>query len=254
MTFRTISQPQYAIDLPGFEHLVFTESTSEYLSLPQSVMVAMERTSVLQSAREAWAFRISAQGSLESNLYQSTRTAALGVKIDGDYYLAIDDNNDPAANILLARAQEGYDSHRTTGKWLVPRSDPLIKAMLSRAEQGQRIVTAPNDTMELSTIPGRDGASAWGTHPLTQAILGKDLTERVATYLSNKNFTNGYVWALSPAKLAKLGVDDNRVDVRRVVVGGDDIFNYSGSLYADDLCDDGGLARGVRNISTRNKS
>jgi hypothetical protein len=251
MAVRQINQPQYTIDLSGFDHLIFTESSTEHLTLPPSVQFATDRDSVLQSAREAWAFRISANGTLESNLYQSTRTAAIGVKIDGDYYIAIDDNHDSTTNILLARTQEGYDSHRTIGKWLVPKSDCFIKAMLSRAEQEKRIVRAPLDRLELSTIPGQDNKSAYGAHPLPQAILGKDLTERVATYLLSKNFGNGYAWALSPANLAKLGVDDDHVEVRRVGVGGYVFSNIV--LYAVGQCNDDGRARGVRENSTGNK-
>jgi hypothetical protein len=251
MAVRQISQPAYAIDLLGFDHLTFTEASKEYLTLPPSVQFTQERGSVLQSAREAWAFRIGANGTLDSNLYQSTRTAAIGVKIDGDYYIAIDDSNDPTQNILLSRAQDGYNAHRNTNRWLVPRNNPIIKAMLSRAEQGTRIVRAPLGSLELSAIPGQDDKSGYGTHPLPQAILGKDLTECVATYFLSKNFGNGYVWALSPANLAKLGVDDDNVEVRRVGVGGsDDDMNY---LDAGDRCDNYGRARGVRENSTGNK-
>ena len=77
-----VSRPEYVIDdLPVFAQYRFTESSSSTLTLPASVAFANERKSVLQSAREAWAFRISAKGGLDSEQYQSTRTAAIGVQI-----------------------------------------------------------------------------------------------------------------------------------------------------------------------------
>jgi hypothetical protein len=251
MAVRQINQPAYAIDLPGFDHLTFTESSKGYLTLPPSVQFAQERDAVLQSAREAWAFRISSDGTLESDKYQSTRTAALGVKIGGKYYIAIDDSDDPAQNILLARAQEGNDSHATQSKWLVPKSDPLITSMLDRAQHAGRIFPALEQTLKLSTKGTL--VSAYGAHPITRALLGKDLTESVATYLRNHNHKNGYVWTLSPQQLDQLGVNNDHVEVRRVGVGGVDYVSGS-VLGAGDRCNGGGRARGVaRKNSTGNK-
>ena len=72
-----VSRPEYAIDnLPGFAQYQFSERSIAALTLPTSVAFAKERKMVLQSAREAWAFRIKASGALESDQYQNTRTAA----------------------------------------------------------------------------------------------------------------------------------------------------------------------------------
>jgi hypothetical protein len=238
-----VSRPEYVIDnLPGFEHLRVTDSSTGYLSLPASVAFAHEREAVLQSAREAWAFRVSSGGTLESNQHQSTRTAALGVKIDGRYYIAIDDSDDPAQNILLGRPQEGKDAHATQNKWLLPKNDPLIYGMLDRAEKAQRVFPALEQTVTLSTV--HTPASAYGTHPITRALLGEDLTESVATYLRDHGRANCYVWTLSPTQLNQLGVDNEHVEVRRVGVGGGD---YGiGNLSADIKCDVDGHACGVR--------
>jgi frataxin-like iron-binding protein CyaY len=235
----------YTIDnVSGFEGLRFTASSDEYLDLPESVAYATARGGVLQSAREAWAFRIDRNGALDSDQYQSTRTAALGVKIDGRYYIAIDDSEDPATNILLARPQEGYDAHYRTGKWLVQKSDPTITKMLDRAAQG-KTVAALDDTLILAT-ENRNGRSAYGAHPIPQAILGNDLAEPVATYLRGKNWPEGFVRTLSPSRLEKLGVDNDHVEVRCVGVGGG-VGNY---LDAVDRCYDVGRVRGVvRNTS-----
>jgi hypothetical protein len=248
MAVRQINQPPYAIDLSGFEDLIFTESSREYLSLPSSVGFAGERQSVLQSAREAWAFRIGADSQMDSNKYQSTRTAALGLKIDGDYYIAIDDSPDPTKNILLARAQDGYDAHCATGKWLLSKQDPVIDGMLARAEQGGRLFHAPEATLVLPTNQ-RTGTSSYSAHPIPQAIVGRDLAATVASYLSRQGNANGYVWTLSPSNLEQLGVDNDHVEVRRVVVGVVGVDD----LGADGRCDDVGGARGARENSTGNR-
>jgi hypothetical protein len=242
---KLVSRPEYVIDnLPGYERLRFTESSNERLTLPASVAYANVRGAVLQSAREAWAFRISSNGTLESNEYQSTRTAALGVKLNGKHYIAIDDSCDPAQNILLARPQEGLDAHAMEGKWLVPKNDPIIKGMLERAQDAQRVFPALEQTLKLSTT---GTPSAYGTDASTQAIHGKDLAQTVATYLRDRRHGNGYVWTLSPAILATLGVDDDHVEVRRVGVG-------DGGLGAGVRCGSGGRARGVaRKTSTGNR-
>jgi len=249
---KLVSRPEYSIDnLPGFENLRFTESSTVYPSLPASVKYATERDDILQSAREAWAFRISSSGTLNSDKYQSTRTAALGVKIDGTHYIAIDDSDDPAANILLARPQEGYDAHRKNGRWVLPKSEPIITGMLDRAQHAGRVFPALEQTLKLSTKG--TPASAYGAHPITQALLGEDLTESVAAYLRDHGREYGRVWTLSPTQLDELGVDNDHVEVRRVGVGG--FVNFSYDLDAVDRCNDGGRARGVaRKNSIGNKS
>jgi hypothetical protein len=248
---KLVSRPKYSIDnLPGFEDLRFTESSSEHLTLPASVAYANERDAILQSAREAWAFRISSGGTLESDQYQSTRTAALGVKLDGNYYIAIDDSDDPAQNILLARPEEGYTAHATQGKWLVSKSDPIIKGTLDRAQHAGRVFPALEHTLKLSTAG--TPASAYGAHPITRAVLGQELTEPVATYLRNAGRANGYLYALSPQELDKVGVDNDHVEVRSVGVGGY-VYYGGNSLVAVDQGYDG-RARGVaRKNSTGNK-
>lgn len=247
-----ISHPEYRINnLPGFEGLVFTESSTLPLALPESVAFASARDSVLQSAREAWAFRIDKNGTLDSDGYQSTRTAALGVTLKGRHCIAIGDSPSPDENILLARAQEGYDAHRTRGCWLVPRTDPIIRRMLERSQDERRVFPALESTLILATRQC-NGVSAYGAHPTTQAILGPDLTEAVATYLRARRFGDGYVWTLSPQNLRDLGVDDDRAEVRRVGVGGNVCLDGSYNLGANDHRDyyDYGRARGVRNNSS----
>ncbi len=242
MAVTLVTLSEYDIDLPGFTGLRFTASSDKNLALPDAVHYALERQSVLQSAREAWAFRIAADGALGSNQYQSTRTAALGFRRDGQYLIAICDSMIPDENILLSRAQEGYDAHRA-GRWLVSRDDPLVQGMLECATHEHRVFPALEKTLTLST----GTASPYATHPVTQALLGKDLNKQVATYLNQHSCGNGYVWTLSPSELQKIGIDDKTVEVRRVGVGG------VGSLYASVQCYYLGRARGVRAISTGNR-
>ncbi len=252
MVARQIDQPHYTIDVTGFEDLVFTESSSKYLALPQSVTFATERNSVLQSAREVWAFRVSTNGALESDRYQSTRTAAIGVKLGNQYCVAFCDSPNTDENILLTRPQEGYHRHVSGKPWIIGTSDPVVKRMIERAQEEHRVVPALERTLELSTNYS-GGASPYGTHPITQAILGMDLTEHVATYLRDHGHGNGYVWTLSPKTLQDLRVDDGHVEVRRVGVGGSDYIYDMDDLSAIGLCRNIGRARGVHERSTGDK-
>jgi len=248
-----VSRPEYRIDhLPGFEHLVFSESSASYLVLPESIAFATQRDSVLQSAREAWAFRIDSYGTLESDRYQSTRTAALGFKVGNQYGIAFCDSNKPDENILLARPQEGYDLHSTDKPWLVSKEDPVVRVMLARAQDEHRVVPALESTLKLDTGYS-GGASPYGTHPVTQAFLGKDLTEAVASYLYAHGHGSGCLWTLSPNSLHDLGVDDNHVAICRVGVGG--VVNSNDMYYLDAVvrCVGIGCARGVRETPTRNR-
>ena len=246
MTLQLINQPDYTIDTPGFAHAVFTAESSNDLTLPEAVAFARDRHSILQSAREAVAFRLAAGGAHGANKYQVTRTSALYFQDNQEFYVAFDD--DPAQNILLTRAQEGYDAHSSAGRWLVKKSDPLIRGALQRAAKADRIVPVPlENTVRLSTTT-RNGASEYGASKLVRATIG-DLAERYAGFLQQQGYRQGYEWLLTPANLAQLGIDRDHVEIRRVGVGGDVIMYY---LYANGRCFFG-RARGVRENSTGNK-
>ena len=113
MALVTVSRPTYHITTPGFEDLLFTASSKEYLALPQAIAYAAQDGSVLQSAREAIGFRLAAEGADDANLYQTTRTAALYFNDHGKAYVAFDDH--PSENILMTQAQEGYKAHASRG-------------------------------------------------------------------------------------------------------------------------------------------
>ena len=249
MALTLILQPEYKIDVAGYADHIFTAGTPNYRTLPDAVRLAQERNSVLQSAREAVAFRLAAVGADGANDYQVTRTAALYFTAAGKAFLAFDD--DAKDNILLLRAQEGYDVHASTGTWLVSKSDPLITAALHRAEKADRILPAPlENTLRFST-DSRRGVSEYGTSKVVRATIG-DLAEPYASFLSEKGYRSGYEWLLTAKNLDQLGVDGDHVEVRRVGVGGYSDF-YCNVLYANVRCsNDGGRARGVRKNSTGN--
>jgi hypothetical protein len=247
MALTRISPSEYTIDTPGFAESIFTAASPQYLALPDAVRFARERNSVLQSAREAVAFRIAAQGEDHANDYQVTRTAAFYVKNKGKFFVAFDD--DPTENILLARAQEGYDAHYSKGKWLVCKDDPLIRAALGRAEKTGRNVPVPlENAVELATT-ARNGASEYGTSNLIRATIG-DLAEPYAAFLNHNNHRTGYEFFLTPSTLQKIGLDEEHVEVRRVGVGGG---SDGSDLGAGGQCVNGGRARGVRKTSIGNK-
>src|SRR5262249_49760393 len=102
MVLTLLSQPEYTIDMPGFAGYRCTASSPNSLALPSAVEYATERQCVLQSAREAIAFRIAARRADNANDYQLTRTAALYFTKDDKHYVAFDNSPDPAENILLA--------------------------------------------------------------------------------------------------------------------------------------------------------
>jgi len=76
MAITLISTPAYNIDFPGFEHYEFSGSSSEKLTLPQAVAFEQSFGGVLQSAREAVAFRIAADGADNSRLYQKNKNCS----------------------------------------------------------------------------------------------------------------------------------------------------------------------------------
>lgn len=244
----------------AFLHHAYTDTTPEVLSLPDAVKYARTRSSVLQSAGEAVAFRCRAQGTRyedEANTYQMTRTAAIYYERDGRYYVAFDDDPRPDHNILLSRATEGYDAHNEGGRWLVKKDDPIIKAMLANAERLGRIIDITKSPLSFSTI-AHNGISAYGMSNVIRATLHgtpclvdaqpisppNDPAELYARFLQDHRHAEGYEYFLPLAELRRLGVDPDHVEVRRVGVGGvgDCVYN----LYATDHCNFNGRARGVR--------
>jgi hypothetical protein len=252
----------------AFLRNAYTDTSLQALSLPDAVLYASTRDGVLQSAGEAVVFRCLAQGTryeAEANAYQVTRTAAIYFERDGKYYVAFDDDRNPTHNILLSRAQGGYDAHNLRDRWLVKKDDPIIKAMLATAKRHERIVEVSKSPLSFSTI-AYNGISAYGMSNVIRATLHgarclvkatlirpqTDPAERYARFLHDHHYAKGFEYLLPLAAFPHLGVDENTVEVRRVGLGGlgDCLYN----LYATDHCDVGGCARGVRKASKTNSA
>lgn len=212
-TMELVSRPTYRINVPGFEHLEFSESSSDYLVTPAAVDFNKDFGGQLQSAREAWAVRLAANGANHANGYQTTRTPVIHFVKDGKVYAAFDDSNDPTENIILARAQEGYNFHSEGEEWLVSRNDPVVYATLERAIAAGRI--APVADVQERGLP-LDGT--YSKDATVNAIL-TDLAPQVEQFLS-ANYSVGRVWDLTAKEYVKSGVDSETVNIRRVGVGG----------------------------------
>lgn len=214
--------------------------------LPDAVRFAAERNSVLQSAREAVAFRIAARGADDANLYQATRTAAIYLRDRDRFYVAFDD--DPQENILLLRANEGYDAHRSNGRWPVHKDDRLIRSALQRAAKADRILPVPLESPLRLSTGTRNGASEYAASKVIKATIG-NIAEPYAAFLNSEGFANGYEWLLTPSSLEQIGVTSKNAEVRRVGVGGVDVG--MNDLDAIVRCFSGCRARGVRLNRTR---
>ena len=250
-----LDRPAFLEDHPDFVGVEFTEHSKEWLNWPDAVEFAFEQGNgaILQSAREAAAFRIEAEGKHDADLYQATRNVALYFKVGDKFYCAIDDVIDPEQNIVIASAEEGFKSHLNEDKYLLPVTDSLVKGVLSRAEKTGRIVEATESPLELKT-KAVNGKSEFGQNDWNKAIL-LDMAEPYAGMLNKRGYEIGCVWSLTPDSLEKKGVDGKFVEVRPVGLG---VSNYNNidDVDAVNQFDDDGRSGGVRrakNFSTGNK-
>ena len=238
MTIENIRKPLYkTIGQPTLECLTFTCSSKEDLNLPQAIKYCVHRNSILQAAHEGIGFRIAAAGTEEeeeANQLQITRTACVGVAINGKKYLAFDDDRDAKRNILLARAQAYDNAIQTRGYWRLPMKDKHIKDILARAEKSGRIVECP--TRDNWPVAQHDGVSVYGTQPIVKAALC-DQAEPNAAFLAQKGFKAGYMFTDDPI--------EGKAEVWVVDLGsvGDRALGY---VSANEPTDFVGRARGVR--------
>jgi len=231
-------------DVPGFEGVVFTESSGDFLVWPQAVKFAAERDAVLQSLREAAAFRIEAGGKKNSALNQVTRTVSVYFKDrGGNFYVAFDDSPDPGKNIILARAEEGYYFfNKINREWILPKKDKHIAQILKRAEKSGRIVEvveSPVGYLELLT------KTEFGSDKTVQALLG-DVADLYAGMLLNR-FRHGkaLVFVLTPGDLDGV-VGRSKAVVQPVVLCSRDNYAVNWPVYCFKGVFDRGYARGVR--------
>lgn len=236
---------KYELENPCFKGVEFTEHSYKWCTWPEAVEFAAEQGdgAILQSAREAGAFRIEAEGKHDADLYQATRNVALYFKVGDKFYCAIDDIADPEQNIVIARAQDGFKSHSNKGAYLLPVNDSLVKGVLSRAEKTGRIVEATESPLELET-KAVNGKSEFGQNDWNRAIW-LDVAELYAQMLNNRGYEIGRVWSLTPESLEEIGVDGNSVEVRPVGLGVYDYYNVCGVDAYCRFCYVG-RSRGVR--------
>jgi hypothetical protein len=227
---------------------VFGKTTGFFTGWPSAVQRCLAQGSVPASAAEIWAFRLEADGANHANGYFATSTAAIYFIADGKPSVAFYDTqrNDGLDNLLITRAQEGYDAHRASGKWLVPLQDDTLKGMIKDAEQRNRIISPGARTLSLG--------EAYATDDSTRAILcDNTLAADVEDWLGRKGYSHGHHWLLSAQQMSQLGVNHEYAELRRVGVGGGDVYG-SNDLGAGGLCNGNGRARGVvRKNSTGSK-
>jgi len=229
---------KYTIDLPGFENLEFTESSEDNLDISDAVKFAEREKSILQSLPEAAAFRIEADGKYDANRWQVTRSTPVYFKADGKIYVAVDHSPDSKKNIVLARAQEGYNVNKAGRECILDKKDKHIARILKEAEKNGNIAEIVNDELELSTQL-KNGKSEFGQNKTAQMLLG-NVSEPYAKWLKKQGYQNGFIYLANVSKL------DNLLTANNTVV-------RSGGLCNDDCVVDAncnfsnyGRARGVR--------
>ncbi len=250
MTIKIISQTEYRIKRPGFKNVVFTGSSEEPLYLSDAVKFASERKAILQSALEAAAFRIVADGAYDADSHHATRTV-VAYRKDGDkFYAFVDDIADPRKNIVLCRAQKGYDAHVKQDKWVLPIKNAHVKSLLKRAEKSGRIVEVTEERteegiLELETMQV-NGMSEFGQNAWNKAIL-QEISEPYARMLYKQHHSNtGCVYHLIPKELEEFGVDEEHAEIRWCGLGADESFSSINRIYANNQFAERDLARGVR--------
>lgn len=237
----------YKIDTLGFKGVEFTQSSEDLLNWPEAVKFAASHNAVLQSVREAAAFRTQAKNKDYAEYYQATRTVAIYFN-DGptNFYVAFDDVPKAQKNIILARAVDGYNANKEGREFILSKKDELIAQLLERAEKSDRIVQVVESPLKLATEASA-GSSKFGSNKIVKALLG-EVAEPYAKWLHEHGHNIELVYLLDPKSLD--GVADDNVLVRAVSLG--DRFFYS--IYADKRFYDfdsgfdfSGRARGVRN-------
>ncbi|MDO8480204.1 MAG: hypothetical protein Q7S65_00135 [Nanoarchaeota archaeon] len=145
---------RFQIERPGFEHLVFSESTSRKwtdmdnggIVAPDAVRFAREKGGVLPSVQEAAAFSMEAYSRdwmKEEGIYGAiTRSATLYFVEGGKTYLAIDDHPDPAQNLVMRYARQGGKLNSKNTPLLLDRGE--VADAIKRAERDARLHEIPD--------------------------------------------------------------------------------------------------------------
>jgi len=235
---------KYELENPAFADVEFTESSKNYRILPKAVQFAMGQKAVLQSAREAAAFRIEADKADGADLCQATRTGSIYFIKDGKKYIAVDDHPDPNQNIVISRVQEGYNANRVSpfSELFVPLNDEQLNELLNRAEKADRIHQFPSKCLELA-LEDVNGSSEFGKNSIARSLLG-DMVEPYATFLRGRKCKTGYVFLLDP-NYVEAQTKGQTAIVRPAGLGGGSYIDI-GSFGTGNQFGNGGGVRGVR--------
>lgn len=220
----------------GFEDVLFTERTAHAETLVECLRFAAAQGAILQSAREAWAFRLGKRGLLGSNLEQHTRTIVVSTIVDGVYCFCITDSEDPNTNPILAAAL----AQPSRAAWLLRKADPAVAVTIEKCRAKNRVYRMGTVALPLHGL----GAGAYATSPITNAVLGPDLAPAVADYLRQQGNQLGGFYIGNAGDPASAGVTEEIVRVGSIVVGG---VNYASqdSLILSNDPSASGFGRGV---------
>jgi hypothetical protein len=248
MALIPINKPEYNLTddsdkpVPGLEKTVFGPSSDDYLNQPRAVEFTRKQGMIPPSLLETIAVRAY---SCDPKAWdrQCTRLGAFFVRDGNKVYVAFDDVPDAKKNIVIARAQEGYDLN-VQGKELVVRGKTLSE-VLKRA--GKRILEVPEDGHVEACI------EEYGENPYFIASEGH-MAPVNARLIQSKGYEKGHLWMPKPAYVLEHTKKDEAV-VRPVRLGGGDVYVIS-SVDANDNFNDNGRVRGVSGapeFSTGNK-
>jgi hypothetical protein len=240
-----------------FRDTVFSRSSDECLELREALHTKSDilKGFVLQSAREAYAWRVACSDEEEGKEGYVTRTAVLYFKSNGSWYVAVDDIPDPKKNLILTHTFEEFDEY--FDQCFLKKSHPLVRSALGRAKRSGRVVKVPNKkewNTKLSTVPNRRGTSQFGRFSLNKLVFG-DMSEVVAKYWHSLGRESCEVRGISVESLETQLIPRGSVEVQSLSVDSlkylrrgrnvCDAYDDSNSCYyIQSFCIDG-YARGV---------
>lgn len=239
-----VATPSYKVDgIPELEGVQFTNSSPDSRDFSRAVEFAAGlEGQVLWSAQEAVAFRYAAlaagkDGFDNANNHQWTRTASIYFKSEGEtWYVAFDDISDARENIVLAKAQEGYESHRTRGKFPLSMRTELVKSTLKRADKNDRIIAVPESNLELELLTKPTDVQNSVAGNIQANILLGYAAPLQAKFLNKKGYEKGCFYLLQPSDLERLNLKKNQAEIRAVRLGEEvyNILNYVGAYCGFD--------------------
>ncbi len=226
-------------DIPGFEKTVFGPSSDDYLKQPQAVEFTRKQEMIPPSLLEAIAVREYSDDP-KSWKFQRTRTGALIGVSKGEVYVAFDDIPDARKNIVIARAQEGYNLKTSNPRKQLIIHGKTLNEILKRAEKDKRIHPLPEDGHVVANI------AEYGTNPYFVAVEGC-MAPVNAKLIQSKDRNEGHL-GLPSRKYVLKHVKEGEAMVLPVGFGGIDCGIRH--IYTIGGFDTFGFVRGVRNAPT----